>query len=236
MVVSDKNAKWKGEPIPSEEEEAEGHWYVTRRCSCVCTLDRQLCVYQGRMCVCVCLLMLCDCVRRAGARFWDRCLFRWRALCGVVTTLARSATARVLVRHAAPLTHSNKCRGRSCHDKAAMCMHAQHAQFSLMVVCRLLCDIAPDMDFVCVFVCLLFCELLEACAGVVCQIGENPVIGIALDAKLSEQVGTVKTLCFVGLNAMTRHCKNYRELFDKGVASQSRCVKIKAQHGLLWLT
>jgi hypothetical protein len=26
MVVSDKNAKWKGEPIPSPEEEPKGHW------------------------------------------------------------------------------------------------------------------------------------------------------------------------------------------------------------------
>jgi hypothetical protein len=41
----------------------------------------------------------CGCVR-AGARSWDRCLFRWRALCGAASTLARSATARVLVRHA----------------------------------------------------------------------------------------------------------------------------------------
>ena len=26
MVVSDKNAKWKGEPIPTPEEETQGHW------------------------------------------------------------------------------------------------------------------------------------------------------------------------------------------------------------------
>jgi hypothetical protein len=61
-------------------------------------------------------------------------------------------------------------------------------------------------------------------AGIVCRMGESPVIGIALDAKASEHVGTVKTLCFVGLNAMTRHCENYKELFNKSVSFQSRSV------------
>jgi hypothetical protein len=42
MVVSDKNAKWKGEPIPSEDEETKGHWYVTTSCSCVCRVVEQL--------------------------------------------------------------------------------------------------------------------------------------------------------------------------------------------------
>jgi hypothetical protein len=61
-------------------------------------------------------------------------------------------------------------------------------------------------------------------AGIVCRMGESPVIGIALDAKASEHVGTVKTLCFVGLNAMTRHGDNYKELFARAVAVRKRCV------------
>ena len=42
MVVSDNNAKWKGEPIPSAEEETKGHWYVTTCCSSVCSVAQHV--------------------------------------------------------------------------------------------------------------------------------------------------------------------------------------------------
>ena len=61
----------------------------------------------------------------------------------------------------------------------------------------------------------------------VCRIGENPVIGIALDAKPLEEVGTVKTLCFVGLNAMSIHGNNYKELFHRNMEFQRRSGTVR---------
>jgi hypothetical protein len=48
------------------------------------------------------------------------------------------------------------------------------------------------------------------------------VIGIALDAKPGDEVGIVKTMCFVGLNAMTKQGNNYKELFTRAVEVRRR--------------
>ena len=48
------------------------------------------------------------------------------------------------------------------------------------------------------------------------------MIGIALDAKPSEETGIVKTLCFVGLNAMSKQGTNYKELFKRAVEVRQR--------------
>ena len=48
------------------------------------------------------------------------------------------------------------------------------------------------------------------------------MIGIALDSKPSGEVGVVKTLCFVGLNAMSAHGNNYKELFQTAIDVRTR--------------
>mmetsp|Transcript_30011 Transcript_30011/g.47054 ORF Transcript_30011/g.47054 Transcript_30011/m.47054 type:complete len:612 (+) Transcript_30011:2-1837(+) len=115
MVVSDNNAKWKGEPIPTKEEEELGHW----------------CAFLGQVPVIV--------------------------------------------------------------DGPVLCGQA----------------IGPKFD--------------GSGQGMVTKLGENPVIGIALDSKPAKQAGVVKTLVFAGLNAMTGSDKTndqYDDLLQQSLRAE----------------
>eukprot|EP00961_Rhodomonas_salina_P174292 2350016-Rhodomonas_salina.5 len=58
--------------------------------------------------------------------------------------------------------------------------------------------------------------------GVVAKLGESPVIGIALASKEGAVPGVVKTMCFAGLNGMSRNfSEDFTKVFEQAKQTQS---------------